>query len=142
MSWFTDIQDRIADKVSGYFVTQDSIDTAQQVAAAQQAELDRQREAQLISDAEYARLSAQDAANATALQDYQAAHEDIGGAAGELISGTGEVIGHGVDAAGKTIGKTIWNAVPWWLWILAGAVAFFYFGGGAILRKWFKSKTA
>lgn len=28
----------------------------------------------------------------------------------------------------------IWKAVPWWLWVGAAIAAFFYFGGGIILR--------
>src|SRR4051794_21852092 len=96
--------------LSTFFESDEDIATHHQVAAAQKAELDRQRDEGKRGLAEYFGLSG-------------------------LIEEGGEF-----EAKDKDANDDFWKVVPWWGWLLAVGVVFWFLGGFAWALK--KSKGA
>ncbi len=114
MGLWDDATNWIADKTSGYFVEQDAVDTARQVADAQHTVLDRQKEEGKVGLLEYNRLNSEIEGAGTNLRDYKEEHSDIAG------------------------------IVPMkWKVIIASVIVlglFFYLGGGNVVRFFVKKK--
>lgn len=59
--------------------------------------------------------------------------ENLGESASKAGKTVGSVVGNVVQAAGNFVGNTLLG-FPVWFWLLVGAGAFFYLGGGNIIR--------
>jgi hypothetical protein len=95
---------KFQDFLSTFFVTDDSIQTQAEVAAAQQAALDRQRAEGKRGLLDYWSLSREVGKAGTANRDY-------------------------VDDNDNPLA-----IVPWWIWLAAAGAAFWYLGGFTWLR--------
>lgn len=109
-----------------------------------EAELNQRRlEMGLIKQSEY------EAAEARSSSDYLNAQVDIASISGEFAptklaenlgesatkagKAVGGVVGNVVQAAGNFVGQTLLG-FPVWSWLVVGVVAFFYLGGGNLVR--------
>jgi len=65
----------------------------------------------------------------------------IEGAKEGLVEGWNNVLnapGKAVGAVGDSLSQSVWGilkSIPWWLYLVALVAAFFYLGGGIILRR-------
>jgi hypothetical protein len=92
--------------------------------------------------------AALDARNNIVNQHYDESHIDV---EAEIEEGFDEGLQEGArnvtnvlskpfEIAGAGIGAIL-KAIPWWLWLLAGAVLFFYVGGPALVLPLLKRKA-
>jgi hypothetical protein len=58
---------------------------------------------------------------------------NLGESASKAGKAVGSVVGNVVQAAGNFVGNTLLG-FPIWFWLIVGAAAFFYLGGGNIIR--------
>jgi len=67
--------------------------------------------------------------------------ENLEESASKAGKGVGGFVGGIVQAAGNFVGNTLLG-FPVWFWLVAGLGAFFWLGGGNLIRAWVAKKSA
>jgi hypothetical protein len=77
--------------------------------------------------------------NQVTVADQTKAQEDSFNA--DVRANADTIIGAPLRFVGRVLGAVLLG-IPLWVWLVAGGFAFFYLGGGPVLKKWFKKQFA
>lgn len=52
----------------------------------------------------------------------------------ESVKDNANLLAGGVKGALNAVGGTVWKAIPWWVWLVAGVALFIQLGGAEVIR--------